>query len=100
MNSREGVGVRIDAIEHLFLVLAGNAAEAGAGRVDENEVGDVEQALVVVDDRVGRGGRMAVVRRDHAPWPERAHVQPYRRGAGAAIVQEGDRAAVPVSRPS
>ena len=46
---REGVGVRVDAPEVLLLVLAGDAREAGARRVDEHQVGDVQQAVVVVD---------------------------------------------------
>ena len=50
MNCGEGVDVLVDAVEALFLVLAGDARKAGARRVDEHEVGGVEQALVVVDD--------------------------------------------------
>jgi hypothetical protein len=43
---REGVGVRIDAIECLLLVLTGNSAETGAGRVNKDEPS--EKALLVM----------------------------------------------------
>lgn len=87
----EGVGVRIDAVEGLFLVRAGDAAEAGARRVDEHQVGGVEQAVGVADQPIGGGRSVAVVGRHHPLGPERPHVQPHRRGARAAIVEKGDR---------
>uniref|UniRef100_A0A0N4ZLE2 Glucosamine_iso domain-containing protein n=1 Tax=Parastrongyloides trichosuri TaxID=131310 RepID=A0A0N4ZLE2_PARTI len=72
--------------------LAQGAAEAGADRVDEDDVGDVQQRLGIVDDGEGRGAVVAGVRRhDHALGPEGAHVQPQRARAGAAVPQEGDR---------
>ena len=42
--------ILIDAVEGLFAVLAADAAEAGAGRVDEDEIAGIEQAEIVVDD--------------------------------------------------
>ena len=62
-ESRERVAVGIDAVERLLLVLAGDAAEAGARRVDEDEIAGIEQRLIVVDDLVGRGGVVACPRR-------------------------------------
>ena len=91
----EGVGVLVDAVERLFLVLAGDAAEARARRVDEDEVGDIEQARAVVHQRVGRRGRVCIGGGDDPAGPEGAHVQPQGRGARAAVVEEGDRAAPP-----
>ena len=41
--------IRIDAPGLLLLGLAEHAAVAGAGRVDEDEIGDVEQAERVLD---------------------------------------------------
>ena len=71
----EGVNVLVYAVEGLFLVLAGNPAETRAGCVDKHEVGGVEQALIVVDDVIGRG-RVALVERLHSNGAEGAHVQP------------------------
>ena len=95
MNSAEGAGVLVDAPERLVLVLAGDAAEARARRVDEDEIAGVEQAVVIVDDVVRRRRRVGVVGGDDASGPERAHVQPHRRRARSAVEQEGDR---PLSR--
>ena len=50
----EGVAVGIGAPEGLLLVLAHDAAEAGARGVDEDDIADVEEAVVVVDELVGR----------------------------------------------
>ena len=47
---------------------------------------------LVVDDGIGRGRCVvAVIGGDDAFRPEGAQVQPHRRGAGAAVVDEGDR---------
>ncbi len=45
----ERIGILVDAVERLLLVLAGDAAETGAGRVDEHQIGHIEQARAVVD---------------------------------------------------
>ncbi len=70
----------------------GDAREAGARHVDEDQIGGVEQAGVVVDELVGRGRVVAVVGGDDAPGAEGAHVQPHGGGAGAAVEEEGDGA--------
>ena len=69
MNSANAWPSSIDAAERLVLVLARDAAEAGARRVDEHEVAGVEQAVVVVDELVGRGRRVRVVGGDDARGP-------------------------------
>ena len=85
------MGIGIDAVEGLFLVLAGQTAETGAGRVDEDQIAGVEQARFVVDQRVGRCRRMRIIRRHDPLRAEGAHVQPDRRRARPAIEQEGQR---------
>src|SRR5579862_7812524 len=57
----ERICILIDSVKGFFLVLATDAAEASAGRVDEDEIADIEQAEIVVDDRVGRGGRVRII---------------------------------------
>jgi hypothetical protein len=44
----EGMDVLVHAPERLVLVLAGNARPARARRIDEHEVGGIEQAIGVV----------------------------------------------------
>jgi hypothetical protein len=39
----------VDAPEGLGVVLAVDTAEPGAGRVDENQVADIKQAVLVFD---------------------------------------------------
>ena len=87
----KGVGVGIDAVEGLLLVLAGDPRKTGPRRVDEHQVADVQQAVGVVDERVGSGRSVGIVAGLDASWPKGAHVQPYRRGARTAIVEEGYR---------
>ena len=91
----EGIGVRIEAKERLLLVLTGDTAEASARRVDEDEIGCIEQARAVVDEGVGRGGCMCVGRSYDTPRSKGTQVQPHGRGAGTAIVEKsyGPRAA-------
>ena len=88
---REGVDVLIDAVEILVRILAADPAEAGAGHVDEHQIARIQQALVVVDDRVRRRRRVGGVIGDHTARPEGAHMQPHGCRARAAIEQEGDR---------
>ena len=52
----EGFDVLVDAVEIFFGGFAHGVAVAGAHRVDENEVGFVEEAFAVVDEFVGAGG--------------------------------------------
>ena len=86
----EGLQVLIDAGKVLGTALADGAGKAGQRRVDEDEIGLVEQAVLIGDDlkRSGTGGLRAVGH--HAHRADRAHVQPDGCGAGAAVVEEGD----------
>ena len=88
----EGVGVFVDAPEGLSGVLADEAAEAGAGHVDEDDVADVEQGAGVVDELVGSGGQVLIGVGDDVLGAERTHVEPDGGAAGTAVVEEGDGA--------
>jgi hypothetical protein len=72
-------------------LLAQRPRPAGADRVDEHHVGGVDQRFGIRAEAVG--GRVDVDRIAglHAHRREAAHVQPHRRRARAAIVEEGDR---------
>src|SRR6185312_4699666 len=90
----EGLGVLVHAVIVLRVglaaqVLVDHAAEAGARGVDEHLVGDVQQAVFVVDQRVGRAGGVGVVGSAHALRTEGAHVQPHGGGTRAAVEEEG-----------
>ena len=87
----EGVRVLVDSPEGLFLVLAVELSEAGAGHVDEHQVAGVEQAVGVVDQLVRGRRRMLVAGSRHMLWPQRTHMEPDRRAARAAVVEERDR---------
>jgi hypothetical protein len=77
----------------LFGLFAGRgAAEAGADRVYEDQVGLVEERIVVVDQAIGGRRGVAVVVGEDALWPQQPQMQPHRRGAGAAVEGEGDGA--------
>ncbi len=86
----ERARVLVDAVEVGGLALAADPAEAGAGRVDEDQVGRAEQRAVVRHERRGHGDGAGVVGA-HDQRRERAHVQPERRRAGPAVPQERDR---------
>src|SRR5690606_30754190 len=89
----DALGILIDAPVVLAFALADGAAEAGADGIDEHHVGDIERALVVVDNLVRRRAIVLGVRRQHQTlWAERAHVQPQRGRAGAAVEDENHRA--------
>ncbi len=88
---RERGDVLIAAVEVLRLALAGNAREAGAHGVHEHQVGPVEQAVLVVHDRVGRRRRGLRIRGVDPLRAERAHVQPERGRSGAAVEDERHR---------
>jgi len=64
--------------------------EAGARRVDEHQIAHVDEAVLVVDDAVGRRRAVRVIGSAHALWAERAHVQPNRGGARTPVVQKSD----------
>ena len=91
MNSPKARRSPLLAVELRRVHARDDAAVAGGDRVDEDEVGDVEQRVVVVDQPVRRRGLEPVVGHLHALRRERPHVQPDRRRAGAAVVEERDR---------
>ncbi len=85
--------VGIGSVETLAGVFAVDAAEAGAGGVDEDEVAGVEKAVFVGDDLVGRAFLVrGILREDQALGAEGAHVEIHRGAAGTAVVEEGDGA--------
>ena len=81
--------------DHSFFLrrLAGrdDPAVAGPRRVDEDEIGEVEPGIGVVDEVRRRGGRQILHRQ--APGAERAQLQPGRARAGTAVDREGHRPA-------
>src|SRR5207247_806480 len=66
------------------------ATEAGADRVDENQVRLIEQRILIVHRLVRRRERAAVLLEQDAPRPEQSHVQPDGRGAGTAVERKSD----------
>src|ERR1700760_2765210 len=76
--------------EGFFLILAEDAAEARARCIDENQVADIEQAILVAHHLVWSGCFVLGVARHHALRSERAHMQPHRRRARSAVVEESD----------
>jgi len=68
--------------------LAQGVAEAGADRIDHDDVGDVEDRPGVVLERVGRRSLRADIGGHDAPRPHDPHVQPEGRGSGAPVVGE------------
>ena len=90
------LGDRLGVLGHAPIIgrigVAEGVAEAGADGIDEDDVGDVEQAVGIVDDRIGRTAVVGGVGGDrHPARAEGAHVQPDRARAGTAVEQEGDR---------
>ena len=84
------------AVELLGVLPRRRAAPAGRDRIDEHQVGDVEEAVLVVDQAAG-GRQGHPLRIEVDPFrPEGAEVHPQRRRARAAVVAEGDRPLVRV----
>jgi hypothetical protein len=68
-----------------------HAAEAGAHRIDEHQVGE-RQPRLIVRHEPGRHPRQRSVRRKcHPYWPDGAHVQERRRCTRATVEDEGHR---------
>src|SRR6202011_1089663 len=82
----------INAPKILVLRFADGVAESGADGVDEDHIGFVEQRALIVLKLVGRRRRVFGVGGDDAARSEGAHVQPNGGGAGAAVIDEGNRA--------
>jgi hypothetical protein len=81
-----------EAIIFLGIRALRQVAEAGAGRVDEDEVGDIEQAVGIVEQRIGRRAIIARVRGDRHPLrPEGPHLEPHGTRARPAVVDEEHR---------
>jgi hypothetical protein len=84
-------GILGDAPELLGLRFAQRMAEAGANGIDENDIRHVEQRVGIFEQRIRRPGIVLGIGRDRdLLGPERAHMQPHRAGARAAVEQEGD----------
>jgi len=87
------LGILRDAIIVLRVGLADQVRETGARRVDEHDVGDVEQGVGIIDDRIGRRAVVDPGAGDgDALGSEGAHHQPDGARTRAAVEQEGDRA--------
>ena len=71
--------VFLEVVVVLGFLTGDGPGEAGADRIDEHKVGDVEDRLVVVDELPRRWIRHPVVVQEHAPRPKQTEVKPYRR---------------------
>ena len=91
---RDGAAIAFLAPVILVLALADGAAIAGGDRVDEHEVGHVEDRQRIVEQRVWGGAVIGVrvARHLHALRAEQAHVQPDRSRPRPAVEDERDRA--------
>ena len=88
----DGFGILLQPVVFLGIGALGQIAEAGARRVDEDEVGDIEQAVGIIEQRIGRCAVVARIGGDrHTLGPERTHLQPDRPRTRSAIEQEEDR---------
>src|SRR5688500_7637373 len=72
-------------------LLARGSAVAGADRIDEDQVRDVEERVRIVLEGVGRRRRVAIGHEPHALRSPGAQMQPHGRRARAAIEDEADR---------
>ena len=87
-----GFNILLEAVPILCLLTFHGTAVACAHRVNENEVGVIEDGILVVG-QLERGRRQfAFVGEDYAARTEHAHVQPDRRGAWSAVEGECDGA--------
>ena len=87
---RVGGVLRLRALLGLVLLLRlDDAAEAGAHRVDEHEVGEREPGRLVLDEPRGHRRQRPVRREVDALRADRTHVQVGRSGSGPAVEDEG-----------
>ena len=87
-------GVLIDAEDRLVVDAGHHPAVAGSRCVDKDEIRLVEQAVLIVDQRIRRPGvRLRVGGKHDAPRAEGTHVEIDRRRAGTTVVEKGHRAA-------
>ena len=84
--------VPAQSVELLGVLALLRPAVAGADRVNENQVGLVEQGVGVLDQATGGRGRISLVVEPHALGAKTAQMQPDRGGAGASVEAEGDGA--------
>ena len=70
--------IALDAVHAAGDIHILGAAVSRAYRVDENEVGEIESGVLIVDKMVGRRGRFAVGAHFDPLRSEGAEVQPYR----------------------
>ena len=89
------LGERFDVLPNpvklLRILTVRGAAEPRRDRVDGDDIGHVEERVLVVDEPVWRRGLKPLGRHLDPPRPEHSHVQPDRRGARPAVVREGNR---------
>ena len=90
-ESRERLRILIHAPERLVRILAGKPPKTCPGHIDKNFVAHVQQTVRVVDQLVGSTRQMRVTGRLHILRPQRSHVQPHRRAAWPAVIEERDR---------
>ena len=86
-----GFRVGLHAPEGLGVGIAEGIAPARADRIDEHQVGHVEQRFRVVGDVVGRCAIVLGVGEVDPLGPEGAHVQPQAARSGTSVEQEEHR---------
>jgi hypothetical protein len=88
---RNRLQVAADPVEVLGILLGNRAAESGRDRIDKDQVGEVQDGILVVHQFVGRRQRISLGVHRHALGPQRAELQPHRRRPRAAVERERQR---------
>ena len=89
----DGLHIAVEAVELGSLGILFHARVSGGDRVDEDEVGDIQDGVRIVDHAAGKGQRLgAVPGGGHEARTESAEVEPDRGRAGTTIEGEDHRA--------
>ena len=92
-DAREVVDVVVGGVEILLRLIGGyeRPAEAGADRIDEDEIGEVEPRARIVGERCRIRRAVALIAEGDVLGSDRAEVQVHRRRAGAAVERDRHR---------
>ena len=88
----DGLDVLLEVVELLLVIARNGAAEAGPHRVDEYEVGGVEDRVRVVDEATGWRERHSIFVEVHPAGAKGSEVEPHRGRPGSAVEGERDGA--------
>ena len=88
-------GYRLDVLIHtpevLAFALAHRLCETGTYRIDHDEIGFIDNAVLVLHSFEGSVRTKSCIGHDGTLRTEDTHVQPYRCGSRAAVVGKHDR---------